>query len=163
MAEDTGSRRAKWPSFLLFLPPGFSRSQSTTRTIFIAVALMVCCTCVPSRCSDSGGVRSAASLVRGCSPRPPAGHSGFELRRLLALPGSLDSLVVCPGLEGDLAWRLWGRGARTAGGTRATGCPVKADPNDRMALLILPRGPFDTTLALRAGRLPVIPIDHEGL
>jgi hypothetical protein len=66
----------------------------------------------------------------------------FELRRLLPLARGLERLMVRLGLHRDLARRLLRRGARTVGGTRATGGPVKADANDRMALLTLPRSLF---------------------
>jgi len=58
---------------------------------------------------------------------------GFELRGLLALAGGLDGLVVGLGPDGQLPWGLFGRGTCTAGGTHATGGPVKADTHDRIA------------------------------
>ena len=63
----------------------------------------------------------------------------------------------------ELAWGCLGGGARPAGGTRATGGPVKPDANDRIARDIVSRPPVDTGMALGTARLLGLPIDDKGL
>jgi len=55
------------------------------------------------------------------------------------------------------------RSARPAGGTRATGGPVKPDADDRIARHIVPRPPVDTGMSLGTVRLLGVPIQDKGL
>ena len=65
-------------------------------------------------------------------PRPQR-ILGFELRCLLALPRRLERLMVDLWADRELAGGCLGGSALPAGGTRATGRPVKPDANDRVA------------------------------
>ena len=58
---------------------------------------------------------------------------GCELRCPLALPRSLERLMVGLWADRELAGGCVGGRARPAGGTRATRGPVKPDANDRVA------------------------------
>jgi hypothetical protein len=58
---------------------------------------------------------------------------GCELRCPLALPRSLECLMVDLWADRELAGGGLGGSALPAGGTRATGSPVKPDANDRVA------------------------------
>jgi hypothetical protein len=93
----------------------------------------------------------------------PQGVLGFELGGLLPLAGGLDGLVVSLRPDGELPWGVFRRGARTTGGTRATGGPVKPDANDRIARDIVSRPPVDTRLPLGTVGLLRLPIQHKGL
>ena len=164
MAKGSGASRAKRPGGRFLSPSGVPRSQSITRTMFMAVAVSTCWRCVRAkpiyRLWRRAKRRTAWESVLST---PPERILRFELRRLLALPRRLERLVGCLGLHRELARRLGGRGTRLAGGTGPTGGPVKADANHRLASLTLPRGPFDTPLALGALRLLGLPINREGM
>jgi hypothetical protein len=91
------------------------------------------------------------------------GILGVELSGLLPLAGSLDGLVVGLGPDGELPWGVFRRGARTTGGTRATGGPVKPAANDRIARDIVSRPPVDTRMPLGTVGLLRLPIHYKGL
>ena len=93
----------------------------------------------------------------------PQGILGVELSGLLPLAGSLDGLVVGLGPDGELPWGVFRRGARTTGGTRATGGPVKPDANDRIARDIVSRPPVDTRMPLGTVGLLRLAIQYKGL
>ena len=63
----------------------------------------------------------------------PQGILGFELRGLLALPRGLERRMVGLWADRKLVGGCLGGSALPAGGTRATGRPVKPDANDRVA------------------------------
>ena len=65
--------------------------------------------------------------------------------------------------DGELPWGAFRRGARTAGGTRATGGPVKPDADDGITRDIMSRPPVDTGMALGTVRLLRLPIQDKGL
>jgi hypothetical protein len=79
-----------------------------------------------------------------------------ELRRLLALPCGLKRLMVGLRPDRQLAGRCMRGGARLAGGTGATGGPVKPDADDRTPRHITPRPPGTVHLL-------GVPIDDKGL
>ena len=63
----------------------------------------------------------------------------------------------------ELAGGVFGGGARPAGGTRATGGPVKPEAHDRIARDIVSWPPVDTGMALGTACLLGLPIDDKGL
>ena len=69
------------------------------------------------------------ATLHPCPPR----ILGFELRCPLALPRGLERLMVDLWADRELAGGGLGGRALPAGGTRATGHPVKPDANDRVA------------------------------
>jgi hypothetical protein len=81
----------------------------------------------------------------------------------LALPRGLERLVVGLQPDGEWARSRVRRGARPAGGTRATGGPVEPDANDRIPRHVVPRPPVDAGMPLGTARLPRVPIDAKGL
>jgi hypothetical protein len=72
-----------------------------------------------------------------CHARPHR-LGGCELGRLLTLSRSLERGVVGVGADGALAWRLFGCGAYGTEGTGATGGPVTAKLQHRIAGDIVP-------------------------
>jgi hypothetical protein len=107
---------------------------------------------------------NAADPLREAALHPcPQRILRFELRRLLALPRGLERLMVDLRADRQLARGCLGGGALPAGGTRATGGPLKPDANDRIARHIMPRPPVDTGMALGTARLLGLPIDDKGL
>src|SRR5712691_1764902 len=119
--------------------------------------------------ASQADIATLAELEPAYPLREAALHAGperilrFELSGLLALAGGLDGLVVGLGPDGQLPWGIFGRGTRTAGGTYATGGPVKADTNDRIARDIGTWRPFDTGMPLGTVGLLRFPIHHKGL
>jgi hypothetical protein len=65
--------------------------------------------------------------------------------------------------DGKLPWSRLRGGAHPAGGTRATGGPVKADANDRIPRHLMSRPPIDAGMALGTVHRLRVPISDEGL
>jgi hypothetical protein len=106
----------------------------------------------------------ASRALREATLHPgPQGISGFERRRLLALPRRLDGLVVDLRPDGELPRGIFRRGARPTGRTRATGRSVKPNANHGIARDIMSRPPVDAGLALRTARLLGVLIQDKGL
>jgi hypothetical protein len=93
----------------------------------------------------------------------PQGIPGLEPGGLLPWAGGLDGLMVDVGADRALAWSAFRRGARRAGGTRATGGAVTPDADDGIARPIAARPPMDAGLALGTARLLGLPVQHQGL
>jgi hypothetical protein len=90
-------------------------------------------------CARQPDVPAPAQIEAPCALREaaldpcPQGVLGFELRRLLALPGGLDRLVVGLQPDRELAWGSSRRGTCQAGGARTTRGPVEPDADNRVA------------------------------
>ncbi len=108
-------------------------------------------------------MKAAYALREAALDPRPEGILGFECCRLLALARRLDRLMVGLRPDGELAGGSSRRGACPAGGTGATGGPVKPDADDRIARHIVPRPPVDTGMPLGTARLLGLPIDDKGL
>src|SRR5207245_8406346 len=87
----------------------------------------------------------------------------FECGCFLSWACGLDGLVVGLGPDGELPWGVFRRGAHLAGGTDATGGPVKTDAHNGIARHIPARRPFDTGMPLGTARLCRLPVDGKGL
>jgi hypothetical protein len=111
----------------------------------------------PTQMQAPDALREAA--LHPCSQ----GILGFELGGLLPLAGGLDGLVVGLGSDGELRRGVFRRGARPAGGARATGGLVKPDANDRIARDTVSWPPVDTRMPLRTVGLLRLPFQDKGL
>jgi hypothetical protein len=107
---------------------------------------------------------NAPDALREATLHPcPQGVLGVGLGGFLSLAGSLDGLMVGLRPDGELSWSAFRRGARTTGGTRATGGSVKPNANDRIARDIVTRPPVDTGMPLGTVGLLRLPIQDKGL
>jgi hypothetical protein len=71
--------------------------------------------------------------------------------------------VVRLGPDGELPRGVFRRGARSPGGTGATGGSVKSNTHHGIARHIVSRSPADAGMALGAARLLGVPIQAKGL
>ena len=108
-------------------------------------------------------INAPAPLGEATFDTRPQRVLGFERRRLLALPCRLERLMVDLWADRQLAGSHVCGGAGPAGGTGATGGPVKPDANHGIPRYISPRPPVDTGIALGTGCLLGLPIDDKGL
>jgi hypothetical protein len=118
--------------------------------------------CEP-KVSTPAEIKAPRALREATLDPRPQGILGFKRRRLLALPRGLERLMVGLRADRQLAGSRLCGGTGPAGGTRATGGPVKPDANDRIPRHIASRPPVDTGMALGTVRLLGLPIQHEGL
>ena len=90
--------------------------------------------------------------------------TGFERRRLLALPCGLNSPMVGLRSDRELAGGRVRRGAGPAGGTGPIRGPIKPDADNWSPRDIASRPQqVDTAMTLRTVGLVGIPIQHKGL
>ena len=113
--------------------------------------------------STAAHIKAPRALREATLDPCPQGILGFEFRRLLALPRGLDGLVVGLRPDRELTWGAFRRGARRAGGARATSRSVKPDADDGIARHVASRPPVDTGMALGTARLLGVPIQDKGL